>query len=52
MEWMQSHWVEILALVGAVDIALGVITKWTKADWDDNLYAQLHGLFVKFFPKR
>lgn len=48
---VQNHWVEVLALIGAVDIALGVITKWTPAKWDDNLYAVLHSWIDKLVHK-
>lgn len=48
---VKDHWVEVLALVGAVDVILGVVTKFTKATWDDNLYAQFHNLVAKLGKK-
>lgn len=47
----KAHLVEVLALVGAVDVILGVVTKFTKATWDDNLYAQFHNLVAKLGKK-
>lgn len=38
----KDHWVEILALLGAIDLALGIVSKWTPFVWDDNVYAILH----------
>lgn len=51
MEWFQAHWIDILAVVGAVDLALGIITKWTPTTWDDNLYSAFHSFVLRFLPK-
>ena len=48
---IKEHWVEVLAVVGAVDVILGVVVKFTKVKWDDNLYAQLHNLVAKLGKK-
>ena len=44
IQLIQAHWVEILALLGAVDLILGIVAKWTPFVWDDNVYAILHSL--------
>lgn len=47
IELFKAHWVEILAIIGAVDIILGIVVKWTKATWDDSVYAWIHNLIAK-----
>ena len=39
---VKTHWVEVLAAIGAVDILLGLIVKFTPFKWDDNLYVVFH----------
>ena len=38
---------EILLIVGAIDIILGIVSKHTPWKWDDSLYSLLHGLVMK-----
>lgn len=53
MEWLQGDtWIKILAIVGAADGLFYAITKITKSEKDDNLYAMIHGWIVKLFPKK
>lgn len=47
----KNHWVEILAVLGAVDIILGVVTKLTPVKWDDNVYTMLHNWISKLVKK-
>lgn len=50
--FVQSHWVEILAVIGAVDIILGIVVKWTPVSWDDSCYTILHSWIDKLAPKK
>lgn len=49
--FIVNHWVEILALIGAVDIILGVVSKWTPTKVDDNIYAVIHNLVARLGKK-
>lgn len=51
MEWIQTHIVGILAVIGAADGLFYAITKLTKSDKDDNLYTIVHNFIFKFLPK-
>lgn len=51
ISFFQTHWVEILAVIGAVDIILGIITKWTPTKIDDNIYAFIHNFIARFVKK-
>lgn len=48
---VQNHWVEVLALIGAVDVILGVITKFTPNKWDDNFYSIFHNFISRLVKK-
>lgn len=48
---VKTHWVEVLAGIGAVDVLLGIITKLTPFKWDDNLYVVLHNAISKLVKK-
>lgn len=52
MDWIQSHWVGLLAIIGAAEVILGVVSAWTPWKWDDNLYVIIHNLVAKFFPQK
>lgn len=52
MDWLQGNWVNILAIVGAVDALLYAITKVTKSTADDNLYTTIHNFVFRFLPKK
>lgn len=47
----KAHLVELLALIGAVDVILGIVTKFTPFTWDDNVYAILHKWIEKLGKK-
>lgn len=49
---VKDHWVDVLALIGAVDIILGIITKLTPITWDDNLYVVVHKWISKLVVKK
>ena len=48
---VKAHWVEVLAAIGAVDILLGIIVKFTPFKWDDNLYVVFHNAVSKLGKK-
>lgn len=52
IELVKNNWVEILAIIGALDIILGIVVKWTKVTWDDSVYAFLHSLVSKLGGKK
>jgi len=53
MEWLNSNWVNILAIVGAIDALFYAVTKITKSTADDNVYTMVHNFVFKFFqPKQ
>lgn len=49
--FVQAHWVDILAVLGGLDLILGIVSKWTPFKWDDNLYSLLHGFIAKLGKK-
>lgn len=49
--FFQAHWIDILAIIGAVDVILGIVTKLTPFAWDDNVYTLLHGYISKLVKK-
>ena len=51
IQFGSNHWIEILAILGGLDLILGVITKWTKVEWDDNLYSAFHNWITKLGKK-
>lgn len=50
--FVKENWVNILAIIGALDIILGIVVKWTKATWDDSVYALIHSWISKLGPKK
>jgi hypothetical protein len=52
IEYCKAHWVDVLAIIGAVDIALGVIVKLTPCKWDNNVYTLLHNWIAKLLVKK
>lgn len=52
IEFFKTHWVEVLAAIGAIDVLLGIITKLTPFDWDDNIYTILHKAIAKLPAKK
>ena len=51
ISWIQANWVNVLAVVGALDIALGFIVKMTPNQIDDNIYEIVHNFFAKLIKK-
>jgi len=51
MDWIQTNWINILAIIGGIDIVLGVVVKMTKTTWDDNLYTAIHNIVSKIVKK-
>lgn len=49
--FVQANWIEVLAIIGAIDIVLGIITKWTPTKVDDNVYAVIHSWTSKLLGK-
>jgi hypothetical protein len=49
---LKTHWVEVLAVIGAVDVILGIITKFTPTKIDDNVYALVHKWILKLTVKK
>lgn len=52
IKFVQDNWVSILAIIGALDIILGIVSKWTPWNWDDSVYAILHSLIAKLGGKK
>jgi hypothetical protein len=48
---VKDNWVEVLAIIGAIDIILGIVVKWTPTQIDDNVYTFLHNLISKLVKK-
>lgn len=49
--FFKTHWVEILAIIGAVDVILGIVVSWTPFTWDNNVYTILHKYVEKIVKK-
>ena len=49
---VKAHWIEVLALIGAVDVILGIVTKLTPTQFDDNLYVVVHKWISKLVVKK
>lgn len=41
MEWIQAHWKDILAIIGAVVALASLIVKITPTQKDDNILAKI-----------
>lgn len=52
MEWINHNWINVLAIIGAVDGLFYAVTKITKTTWDDNAYTMFHNIVVKFFSSK
>lgn len=48
---VKEHWVEVLAIIGALDIILGIVVKWTPTKIDDSVYTFVHNLISKLVKK-
>jgi len=51
IEWVKANWVGVLAVIGGVDVILGVVVSWTPFKWDDNVYEIVHKIFKKLLGK-
>ena len=51
ISFVQLHWVEILAVIGGIDVILGIVVKWTPATWDNNVYTILHSWISRLLGK-
>lgn len=51
INFFKDNWVEILAIIGAVDIILGIVVKWTPTKIDDSVYTFVHNLISKLVKK-
>lgn len=49
---VKAHWVEVLALIGAVDVILGIVVAWTPVTWDNNVYNIIHKYIAKLVVKK
>lgn len=50
--FFKANWVEILAIIGAIDLILGIVSKWTPTKIDDNIYAFIHKYIEKLVSKK
>ena len=41
MEWITTHWDDILALIGGVVVVVSTVVKLTATDKDDTVWAQI-----------
>jgi len=41
MEWIQEHWVGILAVVGGLHAIAKVVVSWTETKADDKILASI-----------
>jgi hypothetical protein len=51
INFVKDNWVNILAIIGGIDIILGVIVKWTPVNWDDQVYTILHSWISQILGK-
>ena len=51
INWVKDNWVNVLAIIGGLDIILGVVVKMTKNTWDDSVYAFIHNAIGKLVKK-
>ena len=53
MEWLQTHWLEIVGILWGIDQILKVVAKMNpERDWVDNVSDFLGNILLKFFPKK
>ena len=52
VNFVKENWVSILAIIGAVDVVLGIVVAWTPVQWDNNLYAILHKAITGLLQKK
>ena len=51
IDYAKNHWIDLLAIIGAVDVILGIITRLTPFTWDDNVYTLLHKAIAGLIKK-
>lgn len=49
---VKEHWVEVLAIIGAIDVILGIVVAWTPVQWDNNVYNIVHQWVAKLGAKK
>ena len=52
MEWLQAHWVELVAALWSFDQLLKIVAKLTPTKVDDNIADYIGSMLAKFFPKK
>lgn len=52
MDWITANWINVLAVIGALDGLFYAVTKITKSEVDDNAYVWVHNIVLKFFSKK
>ena len=52
VNFVKEHWVDILAIIGALDVILGIIVAWTPMEWDNNVYSIFHKWVAKLGAKK
>ena len=46
MNWLSEHWVEILAVWGAVCVIVDAVVGWTKSKKDDEVWAKIKNAII------
>lgn len=41
MEWLQTHWDDVLTIIGGVVVVVSAVVKLTATDKDDTVWAKL-----------
>ena len=54
MEWLTSHWIEIIAVLGGITSTASIVVKWTPTQADDKFLAKVVRFLnvVAINPKR
>jgi len=51
IEWIQSNWTNVVAIVWTIDQLLKLLVKLTPTVKDDNVVDMIGSFLTKFFPK-
>ena len=41
MEWLQTHWEDVLTIIGGVVVVVSAVVKLTATDKDDTVWAKI-----------
>lgn len=41
MEWLQTHWDDVLTIIGGVVVVVSAVVKLTATDKDDTVWAKI-----------